>query len=147
MVAFYKILNGVVIMKRILKLGLIALVLSLSFAGCRTASIQNVPEQSVVTLSTKKNISNDDVFKAILRAGVGLGWNVHKIEEGVAEATLHLRTHKAVVTIKYDTNTYTISYKESSNLKYDREKQTIHQNYNGWITNLNQAIQSQLTLL
>lgn len=134
-------------MKRILKVGLIALVLSLSFTGCRTASILNVPGQSVVALSTEKTISEDDVFKAIVRAGVGLGWSVRKIEGGVAQATLHLRTHKAVVTIKYDTNTYSILYKESTNLKYDQEKQTIHQNYNGWITNLNQAIQSQLTLL
>lgn len=134
-------------MKRILKIGLLALVLSLSFTGCRTASILNVPGQSVVASSTGKTISNDDVFKAIVRAGVGLGWSVHKVEDGVAEAVLHLRTHKAVVTIKYDTNTYSILYEDSTNLKYDQEKQTIHQNYNGWITNLNQAIQSQLTLL
>lgn len=134
-------------MKRIIKTSLIILVLSLSFTGCRTASILNVPEQAVVAQNAKKAIANDDVFRAIVKAGAGLGWNVRQISDGTAEATLLVRTHRAVVTIKYNVDSYSILYKDSANLKYNQSSQTIHSNYNGWITNLNNAIILQLTLL
>jgi hypothetical protein len=140
-------MEKVIMIKNILKVSIIALILSLSFTGCRTASIKNVPEQAIVAQNTKEAITNDDVFKAILKAGVGLGWSVRKVSDGIAEATLLIRAHKAVVTIKYDVNAYSILYKESANLKYNESTQTIHSNYNGWVTNLNNAIQTQLSLL
>ena len=59
--------------------------------------------------------------------------------------TLNVRSHQAVVTIPYTTKTYSILYKDSSNLKYDAEKQTIHENYTGWIQRLDGAIRSRLT--
>ena len=40
---------------------------------------------------------------------------------------------------------YSIDYKNSLNLKYDSTKNTIHKNYNGWIQNLDNAIQVQLS--
>jgi hypothetical protein len=48
----------------------------------------------------------------------------------------------AMVNVKYDTKTYSITYKDSSNLDYTGD--SIHKNYNGWVTNLDHGIQSQL---
>ena len=87
----------------------------------------------------------EDVQKAIVRAGVGLGWEMKPVEPGLIVGTLHLRTHMAMVDIKYDTKNYSITYKDSSGLDYDGHN--IHKNYNGWIQNLDNGIRSQLTSL
>jgi hypothetical protein len=51
----------------------------------------------------------------------------------------------AKVDVKYDTKTYNITYKDSSNLEYDGKN--IHKNYNGWIQNLDNGIRAQLSNL
>lgn len=110
--------------------------------GCRSAGIYNVSAAPVVA---NKAASMEDVEKAIVRAGVALGWQMKPVEPGLVEGTLHLRTHMAKVDIKYDTKTYNITYKDSSNLDYDGKN--IHKNYNGWIQNLDNGIRAQLSNL
>ena len=51
----------------------------------------------------------------------------------------------AKVDINYNTKTYSITYKDSSDLDYDGTK--IHKNYNGWIQNLDNAIKVQLSAI
>jgi hypothetical protein len=79
--------------------------------------------------------------------GLGLGWGMKESSPGVIVGTLFLRTHTAVVQIKFDTNTYNIDYSDSVDLKYNAEKQVINRNYNGWIQNLNNSIRAQLLSL
>jgi hypothetical protein len=110
--------------------------------GCRSAGIYNVSAAPVVA---NKAVSMDDVQKAIIRAGAGLGWQMKPVEPGLIVGTLTLRTHMAMVNVKYDTKTYSITYKDSSNLDYTGD--SIHKNYNGWVTNLDRGIQSQLSNL
>jgi hypothetical protein len=109
-------------------------------AGCRTSPIYNVEDQSVISGSTRASM--EDVKNAILRAGAGLSWAMRENKPGYITGTLTLREHFAVVDIKYDTQKYSILYKDSKNLKYDGTN--IHNNYNGWVQRLNQAIQAQL---
>ncbi|MFP5419309.1 MAG: hypothetical protein ACLGHA_09150 [Gammaproteobacteria bacterium] len=110
--------------------------------GCRSAGIYNVSAAPVVA---NKSVSMDDVQKAIVRAGVGLGWQMKPVAPGLIEGTLTLRTHMAKVDIKYDTKTYSITYKDSSNLDYSGS--SIHKNYNGWVQNLDNGIRAQLVNL
>lgn len=110
--------------------------------GCRSAGIYNVSAAPVVA---NKAVSMDDVQKAIVRAGVGLGWQMKPVEPGLIVGTLHLRSHMAMVDIKYNTKTYNITYRDSSNLDYTGD--SIHKNYNGWIQNLDRGIQAQLSNL
>ena len=119
---------------------LIPVVLSL-LVGCRTADVYNV--QSAPGAS--KAVSMADVEMAIRRAGQGLGWQIVPQGPGKAEGILVLREHRAVVDITYDTKSYSIMYKDSSNLHYDGK--TIHSNYNGWIQNLDKAIRAQLSAM
>jgi hypothetical protein len=132
-------------MKKLVMLAF-ALVLSLAFIGCGTAPIYNVNNNAVVVPADKK-ASLEDVEKAILRAGGGLGWIMKKEAPGEIKGTLILRTHTAIVSIKYSTADYSINYVSSDNLNYDESTHTIHTNYNGWIQNLNKAIQVQLGLI
>ena len=78
------------------------------------------------------------VGEAIVSAGNSLGWQMKPESPGRMTGTLYLRDHRAVVDISYDARSYSIAYKDSSNLQYDGS--SIHNNYNGWIQNLDRAI-------
>ncbi|MEN8303754.1 MAG: hypothetical protein ABFQ64_06775 [Campylobacterota bacterium] len=134
-------------MKRVLKTVVMVLIITFGFAGCRTASVLNVPQQEIHIQKADKAVTQDDVFRAIAKAAGGLGWMIRKQGDGVAEVTLLVRDHKAVATINYTATDYSITYKSSSNLKYNESEQTIHKNYNGWIKNLDNSIKVQLSLL
>lgn len=110
--------------------------------GCRSAAIYNVQASPVVA---NKKVTMDDMQKAIVRAGAGLGWQMKAVKPGEILGTLHLRTHVAVVDIRYNTKEYSITYKDSTNLDYDGTN--IHKNYNGWIQNLDNGIRVQITNL
>jgi hypothetical protein len=111
----------------------------LALAGCRTAPIHDVVAAPVV--STKAQ-TTQSVEAAIIRAGSGLGWRMAPQGPGRMTGTLALRTHVAVVDIQFDSKTYSIKYKDSTNLDYTGN--SIHKNYNGWIENLDNAIRVQL---
>jgi hypothetical protein len=89
-----------------------------------------------------RNLAAAQVRLAILRAGATLGWQMQDVQPNLIEGTLYLRSHKAQVDIPYSTGRYSIVYKDSVNLLYDGTN--IHKNYNGWIKNLDRAIQAQL---
>lgn len=88
-----------------------------------------------------------NIQKAILRAGLTLGWQVAPREPGKLEAVLILRTHRAVVDITHDTKTFSITYKDSTNVSYNEQNTTIHSNYNGWVQNLEKGIRIQVQTL
>ena len=69
-----------------------------SQAGCmRCGPIQNVTDATVP--SSGKALSNDEVKKAIMRAGTTLGWKMSADAPGKITATLDVRKHSAVVEI------------------------------------------------
>lgn len=128
------------------KLFLITLVALCAFVigGCRSAMIYNV-ENAPIAASASTEVSMDDIAAAIARAGASLGWQMRPVEEGHIIGTLHLRSHMAQIDVNYDRDSYDILYRDSTNL--DHENGKIHSNYNGWIQNLDNAIQAQLSTL
>ncbi|MDH3287965.1 MAG: hypothetical protein OEP48_09630 [Betaproteobacteria bacterium] len=122
---------------------ILASVFALLIVGCRSAPVYNVSNAPVT--SSKANLTLDDVSKAIMRAGGGLGWQMKVTKPGHILASLHLRTHVAVVDVNYSLSSYSITYKESTDLQYDGTN--IHSNYNGWIQNLDRGIRTQLNLM
>jgi hypothetical protein len=117
----------------------------LLFVACTAAPIVNV--QNAPVNASKPNATAEDVSKAIVRAGVGLGWQMTQVKPGLMQGRLALREHVAVVDIKYNAKSYSIDYKDSTNLNHDAAKGQIHRNYNGWVQRLDNAIQSQLSAL
>jgi len=115
---------------------------ALLLAGCRIAPVYEV-QQAPVT--SARAASSADVERAIRTAGAALGWQMLPRGPGSIEGVLVLRDHRAVVDIKYDTKSYSIKYKDSSNLGYDGTN--IHPNYNGWVQRLDQGIRAQLSTL
>ena len=129
-------------MKQIFKVSMVAILALFLFVGCRSAAVYNVDNSSI-----EAKTSSAKVYKLIQRAGYSLGWEVTKIDEGLAKATIHLREHVAVVEISYDSDSFSIKYKDSTNLNYNAQDGTIHKNYNGWIRNLEKQINLELSLL
>ena len=107
--------------------------------GCRIAPVHDVVGASV---ATTKPATMESVQNAIVQAGLGLGWRMEPKAPGAITGVLDLRTHHAVVDVTYDTKTYSIKYKDSTNLGYDGKN--IHNNYNGWVENLDKAIRANL---
>ncbi len=88
------------------------------------------------------NLSMAKLGKAIKEGVLAKGWTPVKVENGVIHAKIIVRAHTAEVKITYTTKKVKIEYEDSSNLGY-REKggePLIHNNYNRWVTYLEQAI-------
>ena len=121
---------------------IVAFVLLTAFGpGTPVVNIQSaaIPPHPAATMG--------NIEKAIVRAGLTLGWQITPMGPGKAEGVLVLRRHRAVVDITYDTTSFSIHYKDSVNLDYDAQEKTIHSNYNGWIRNLEKAIRAQVAVL
>ena len=132
------------IIRNVLLMGLVLLM----FVGCRTAQIYNVTESAITPVSNNQP-SLEEVTKAIIAAGTvpHPSWNMQIIKPGHIVGRLNVRSHMAAVDIFYTPKSYSIQYKESSNLKYDAGDGTIHSNYNGWVQRLDSAIKGKLAEL
>lgn len=118
--------------------------LLLLLTGCKATPVLNIEEAAIMTAA--ENVSAKDIAGAIVRAGSSLGWVMRpKKDSNEIIGILNLRTHMAKISVKYTDEFYSIKYLDSANLNYDGTN--IHKNYNGWITNLNRSIQTQLGLL
>lgn len=132
-------------MNKSLKHALVGATLALAVAACATTQpIYNVQDATVVTTSGK-HLSATQVRAAIITAGTSLGWHVADAGPGRLDGSLRLRGHSAVVTIPYSATKYSIVYKSSENLEESGGQ--IHRNYNGWVTNLDRAIRTELSRL
>ncbi|WP_373019561.1 hypothetical protein [Thiomicrorhabdus sp.] len=118
---------------------LITFILTLS--GCTAQPVHEYEAQPVPT-----NIkSAEQVKQAIRQAGLGLGWMISDNGDNQLKGTLNLRKHQAVISIPYSATEYSLLYKSSVALDYNPEERTIHRNFNGWMQNLNNRIQVQLS--
>ena len=132
-------------MKQMKPIACLLCLMFVALVGCRGGGqIYNVKDSAVQT-ATGKQASLEDVQKAIIAAGSGLGWQMTVAKPGEIVGTLNVRSHQAIVSIPFTAHAYSILYKDSTNLKYDAGKQTIHENYTGWIKRLDDAIRSRLT--
>ncbi|MEO8849803.1 MAG: hypothetical protein ABI440_14385 [Casimicrobiaceae bacterium] len=118
----------------------LALMLCVALAACTSRPIRNVESDPVVTPGAPATMAS--VEQAIIRAGTGLGWVMAPVKPGELSGRLVLREHTAVVSVIYDTGSFSIRYRNSVNL--DHSDGQIHRNYNGWIDNLEREIRANL---
>lgn len=122
----------------------IILVFALILTGCTSQPIKNIDGAYIPELQNSENKNLTQIEKTIIVAALKRGWNPKVVSPGLIEADLKVRDHSASVTIEYDENAYSITYKNSSNLNYKDGK--IHRNYNKWIHNLSETIRKELIL-
>jgi hypothetical protein len=102
-----------------------------AYAAPRANQIQNVENEPMPA-----GVTAAQAETAVLQALSSRGWTVQKPSGGSVDATYARRDFSATITVKYSKSAYSITYKDSSGLKYDAAKGTIHPNYNRWIANL-----------
>lgn len=132
------------------KISALVLVATLALVGCRTASVYNPQDIAFATpaVSQTAPLTLDDYKRAIIRGGAKRNWTFEEAGPGHLIGNVAVRgKHFATVDIVFDTQTFSITHKSSQNLKYDPAANTIHSNYNAWITNLQNDIQAEITLM
>jgi hypothetical protein len=113
----------------------------LILTGCGGTAIYNIDNSNTIT--SKSSIKQ--IETAIKKGALRKSWSVKKEKEGLLTATINVRgRHIAVVSISYDAKGYKINYKDSQGLDYDASSNTIHKNYNKWITSLERNINYEL---
>lgn len=118
---------------------------ALTLSACaRTGPVRNVSDAPI---AASEDLTQKDIRTAIIRAGSSRGWRMDPQSEGHILAVLNIRDHVAKVDIYYNESSYDIVYRDSENLNYDSEKETIHSNYNGWIQNLELDINNYLAVM
>lgn len=123
------------------------LLLALTLTACNTTTLQNVNSASYGVASTAQQLSLSQYETAIIRAGAERGWVFRRVGPGHLEGTIDVRNkHSATVDIFFDTQEFSIVYKDSDNLKYDAAARTIHRNYNSWVSNLERDIRREVQL-
>ncbi|SRR5688572_20726823 len=127
-------------------LGVIALCLLLTtVVGCRAGGqVYEVKDTPIQTASGKR-LTLEQVQKAIVDAGIKQTWIMTPIKPGEMLGEFNIQSHQIHVLIPYTTQNYSILYKDSSNLRYDPVKRTIHVNYAKWIERLDNEIKSRLS--
>ncbi|MGE6158598.1 hypothetical protein ACPCT8_14860, partial [Aeromonas media] len=121
------------IMKLINKISLILTCALL--AACSTSQ----PIRNMAVNPVPFNLTEEQVAKAIITAGIGKSWVMRKERPGLIRGQVNVRQHQAVIDIPYSARDYSINYVSSINLD-DKGKGSIHRSYNRWVLGLNQAI-------
>ena len=130
-------------MARICRKGIWLVLLACSVAISCVVPIQNIQNEPIVTAT--KGVSASQIQKAIIKAGSKRGWRIRPIGSGQLQGSLRVRAHTATVLIRFNTKKYSITYKDSTNLKSDGAR--IHGNYNKWVATLSQDINFELSQL
>jgi len=127
---------------------LLSLLLIVALAGClktaiRYSVVKNVNHKS---LNTTSGMTLAEAGQLIQAAGVERNWTMNMKEPGHIIGFILVRSkHRAVVDINYTTKSFSIDYKDSSNLGYNPGTGRINKSYNNWVYNLEKAILIKLT--
>src|SRR5690606_5931810 len=114
------------------------------FAAPKVLDLVDVP----VPLTLEgKTLTKDQVKAAIIAGARDRTWipTMHPEKKDTIIASVLVRgKHYAEVEISYSASAYSITYRNSRELKYNPDKGTIHKSYNGWINLLSNSIQVRL---
>jgi len=113
----------------------------LILTGCKSTAIYNIDNsQSIQSKASIKQVEN-----AIRKGALRKNWSIKKVKEGLLTASINVRgKHTAVVSVPYTTKGYKLDYKSSKGLNYDADANTIHKNYNKWVSYLEKNINYEL---
>lgn len=118
---------------------------SLMIAGLALSGCENIREKPVLNVTDSPfgaQTDQTDVEASILAALKLRRWDILDQQPGVITAR-HSKpnekegfVHSATIKVTYDANSFSIDYVDSENLMYREKSNTIHRNYNRWVSNL-----------
>jgi hypothetical protein len=107
----------------------------IAIGGCRSAvPVARVDDEPF--FAATKDADLNQITQKILETGRQRKFGMKVIAAGHIEAFYAHRNARAVMDIKYTTKHFSIIYKDSSGLKYNKAANTISSHYNTWVKNL-----------
>jgi len=148
-------------------LALVAITISANANAQRTPEPIVNYENVVINTNNSKKLSSGEIKAAITNVANRQNWQIADNGEGKLAGTLNVRNkHTIVVNISYTPESFSVTYKDSTNMKYAvsddvvRDSQSpwlikatnnkqfvIHPFYNRWVKSLVDAIRSELQKL
>jgi hypothetical protein len=134
-------------------------IICVALSAC-VPSIVNIRDAPVK--ANGPNITDEDVKQAVIRAGQSLGWTMQNETPRRLVASQTVSDKTAVVAVDYNTKTYSINYRDSTNLGYEwgairdyggtitnpsTGQGLINKKYNEWVKKLDAAIQVEISQL
>ena len=116
--------------------------LSVFIISCTSKPVLNLDQILVPGTVNGAKQSLKSVQEAIFSGAKRRGWSPRLVQQGIVEASISVRSHSATVEIMFNDDSYSIKYKNSTNLNYNNT--TIHRNYNNWVLKLSRTIQQEL---
>lgn len=114
------------------------LAFALLLGACTSKPVLEVRQTDVPA-----SLNQSQVEQAILTGLQQRRWSVIERKPGLISASIVQRQqHRAVIEIRYDARSYSISHRSSEGLDYRNGK--IHRTYNNWVTYLDRSIQQAL---
>lgn len=101
----------------------------------RDEPIQN-PTNIPISWNTDGKPTLERLQRAIIAGCAQRGWQCQTAKPGEIRAVLYVRQHMAEALIAFNTESFSISYVNSTELRYNGVKKTIHRKYNLWVVNL-----------
>jgi hypothetical protein len=132
-------------MKRAALGAVTACLVVMAMIGCRAGGQVYEVKDAPIQTASGKELTLEQVQKAIIDAGIKQTWIMTPIKPGEMLGEYNVQSHQIHVLIPYTTKNYSILYKDSSNLRYDPVKRTIHVNYAKWIERLDNEIKARLS--
>ena len=128
-------------MKKLLKISGLVGVLLFVLTGCGVTPIKNLK-----TPITNKTNKLKEIESYIVYGATSTNWDIIKINDNLLKAKYIKGNskHIAYVNIPFNANEYKIEYANSINLKYNKNKNTIHGAYNKWIKVLKESIDNSI---
>ena len=123
----------------------VASLVLVAMMGCRAGGQVYEVKDALIQTASGKEPTLEQVQKAIIDAGIKQTWIMTPVKLGEMLGEFNVQSHQIHVTIPYTTKNYSILYKDSSNLRYDPVKRTIHVNYQKWIERLDNEIKARLS--
>ena len=112
----------------------------------RDESIQN-PANIPISWNADGQPTLERIQRAMIAGCAQRGWQCKAENPGEIRAVLHVRQHMAEALIAFNTESFSISYVNSSELRYNATKKTIHRKYNLWVVNLIMDINSAIAAI
>jgi len=112
----------------------------------RDEPIQN-PANIPISWNAEGKPPLERIQHAIIAGCAQRGWQCMAVKPGEIRAVLYVRQHMAESLIAFNTESFSISYVNSSELRYDAVKKTIHRKYNLWVVNLITDINAAIAAL
>lgn len=112
----------------------------------RDEPIQN-PANIPVSWNADGKPTLERIQRAMIAGCAQRGWQCQATKPGEIRAVLHVRQHMAEALIAFNTESFSISYVNSSELRYNATEKTIHRKYNLWVVNLITDINSAIAAI